>query len=508
MKRLVLLRRASQAFFLFVLLYIIWTTARPIAGLFHPKLFFVTNPNLVFFTSLSGREIMPGILLSLSMLGLTVCLGRFFCGWICPLGSCIDISGHLAKRSRWLKTATGKARHIKYFILLIIAVSAAVGTQVAWVMDPIVIVARFISLNLLPLIVAAVKNTFIFAMKDMKLHAVLYDVYNSMKPGISGLKIYFFYTSPAIFFIFLFTVLLSLAEPRFWCRTLCPLGGIYACVSRLALLRRKTGDCSRCGTCYENCRMGAINSDLSYRKEECVLCMDCIYDCPEGITRFSFPDVEQKNPDREVPDNGKGMSRKDFLFFIACSFMLFRAVTADGMRLSRKNALIRPPGVKDEEKLKIRCVRCGNCMKVCPTNVIQPAVLQSGPGGIWTPHLINEIGYCEYNCVSCGKVCPTGAIPELKIDEKKITKLGTARVYRRRCLAWEHGLECLVCEGHCPVPQKAIKVVESEIEGRKLGKPLVDEVLCIGCGICQNKCPARPLRAINVDPLSHEPDPV
>ena len=139
-------------------------------------------------------------------------------------------------------------------------------------------------------------------------------------------------------------------------------------------------------------------------------------------------------------------------------------------------------------------------MKVCPTNGLQPAMLETGLTGIWTPHLVPEIGYCEYKCVLCGNVCPTGAITKVSPEKKLDVKLGTAKVDRTKCIAWAYGQECVVCEEHCPVSEKAIKIVEEVMHGRLVKKPVVDPELCVGCGICQNKCPVRPVRAIRVLP--------
>ena len=137
-------------------------------------------------------------------------------------------------------------------------------------------------------------------------------------------------------------------------------------------------------------------------------------------------------------------------------------------------------------------------MKVCPTNALQPVILQAGANGVWTPHVIPEIGYCEYSCTLCGSVCPTGAIKKLTAEEKKKTVIGVAEVNKGLCIAWAKNLECLVCEEHCPVSQKAVKVIETIVEGIPVKRPYVDVDLCVGCGICQNKCPVRPERAIRV----------
>ena len=150
--------------------------------------------------------------------------------------------------------------------------------------------------------------------------------------------------------------------------------------------------------------------------------------------------------------------------------------------------------IKDED----RCIRCGNCMKVCITNGLQPVMFEAGLEGVWTPRLVPEIGYCEYQCNLCGNVCPTQAIPRLPIEEKKKIKIGTAEIDKSLCIAWSENRDCIVCEEHCPIQEKAIKVGRFD-GGSSVLKPAVEKSLCIGCGICQNVCPARPRRAIEVN---------
>jgi len=152
-------------------------------------------------------------------------------------------------------------------------------------------------------------------------------------------------------------------------------------------------------------------------------------------------------------------------------------------------------------------------MRVCPTNVIQPALLESGFEGLWTPFLINKIGYCEYNCVLCSQVCPTGAIKPLTVEKKigkgpfqKPLKIGTAFYDRGRCLPWAMHTECIVCEEVCPVSPKAVwfKTVELELRNGKkklLKLPHMEPELCIGCGICENKCPVHDRPAIRVSSI-------
>lgn len=166
-------------------------------------------------------------------------------------------------------------------------------------------------------------------------------------------------------------------------------------------------------------------------------------------------------------------------------------------------ALIRPPGAIAEREFLSRCIRCGECMKVCPTNAIQPAGLEAGIEGLWTPVLNMDIGYCEYECTLCGQVCPTDAIRELPLEEKKKIKIGQSFVDKNRCLPYASARPCIVCEEHCPTPTKAIWVEDIEVvneSGQKIRvqQPHVDPELCVGCGICQNKCPIKDRSGIYV----------
>ncbi|NIQ96233.1 MAG: 4Fe-4S dicluster domain-containing protein, partial [Desulfuromonadales bacterium] len=158
-----------------------------------------------------------------------------------------------------------------------------------------------------------------------------------------------------------------------------------------------------------------------------------------------------------------------------------------------KSFLVRPPGAVEEEEFLRRCIRCGECMKVCIGSALHPAFLEAGASGLWTPLLVARLGYCEYNCTLCGQVCPTGALRELKLEEKKKEVIGLAVIDKNRCLPFARGEECLVCEEHCPTGEKAIVFEHRDVlvngKIRNLKFPKVVKKLCIGCGICETKCP-------------------
>lgn len=501
-----MLRKCSQIFFLGIFVYILWSTTYPLKGLFSPKILFNIDPLVMFFAAISERVLLSGLIFSSIMLGLTFIFGRFFCGWLCPLGTLIDCVGAFRKKKVVLKDAqNAKVRKGKFVILGLVIFFAVIGVQIAWIFDPIVILARVISLNIIPSVTFAANNFFIFFIKKFELYGAVYDFYRTLKGSFLGINIHFFSNSLIAFIFFLIICIASMALSRAWCRALCPLGALYSMISKFSLLKRVARNCFSCSVCHRHCRMGAIKNDTGsdYVKGECILCMDCIYNCPQEVTYFSFARAKNsKTPRKE--NNTKGISRKEFFLLLFSSLPLLGFVNNPKVKRRQKAIVIRPPGALKEGQFLDICIRCGNCMKVCITNGLQPIMFQSGFEGIWTPQLVPEIGYCEYKCTLCGNVCPTDAILKLSVQEKIKIKLGVAEINRSICIAWAEDKECIVCEEHCPVDEKAIKVKAAMVNGREILKPYVDEILCVGCGICQNKCPVSPVRAIRVNPAGSQ----
>ena len=503
MKKLVLARKISQWFSIFLFVYILWATTYPLKSSISPEILFKLDPLVMLITSLSERLILSGVTVCLVMLFLALILGRFFCGWVCPLGTIIDFSGMDNKGVLLNDRQNKSARKTKLFFLGIIFIFALLGLQIAWVFDPLVIAARFVSLNLIPAMTFAIDGFFSWTIRTFSLYGPLYDFYRSLRSSFLGVKIYYFSHSLVIFSFMLAIFISGYKLKRSWCRVVCPLGAMYVLLARFSLFQLRIKDCNHCMKCKSACRMGAIKDDLSYNKGECILCMDCVYNCPQKITRFSFTGWGFPVENKVNNVQGSGISRRQFLALAFSSALASQVKLKEEFWSSRprRQKVLRPPASLKEEEFLNRCVCCGNCMKVCITNGLQPALFGAGLSGMWTPQLVPEIGYCEYHCTLCGNVCPTGAIPKLTEKEKLVTRLGLPKIDRKICIPWKDNKECLVCEEHCPISNKAIKLKKVEVNGKIISRPYLSLKLCIGCGICQTKCPVRPERAIKVYPV-------
>jgi polyferredoxin len=243
-----------------------------------------------------------------------------------------------------------------------------------------------------------------------------------------------FYMSLVTFLVFAGIIALGRLAPRFWCRYLCPLGALLSLVSPLGRLRREVGpECPACGACQKTCPMGAATDEGGTRTAECIECRTCVAVCPENV--IAFPASPRMLPAGTParPD----MSRRGFLYSVAGGVgMGFAVQQSPFTPLQNKQQLIRPPGALPESDFLATCIRCGECMKSCLTNTLQPTLWESGLAGLWTPKLDLRFAACEPECNVCGKVCPTQAIRSLTLEEKTNAKVGTAILKRSRCVWW------------------------------------------------------------------------
>jgi MauM/NapG family ferredoxin protein len=464
------------------------------------EIFFHFDPLLALATLVASRTLFLSFAFAAITLVVTFFLGRIVCGWICPLGTLHQFFSWLFKKTKLfrpqrLKTFKDKRLAWKYYLLIFILVSTLFSLDIVGVFDPLSLLYRSFAVGFLP----AVDFTF------ESLIGILYKInLSSIPDGLVQFSERLFVNSTFIqgFFIaalFLGLILLNMSRERFWCRYLCPLGAFLGLASRLNLFKLKVSEekCIKCNLCTIHCQTQANpwpNED--WKSSECDYCYTCSAICPTSAITFPFQ-LRSESID-SVDLSRRKLLLTTFLGAIAVPF--FRIAPA---RIRASEKLIRPPGALPEEKFLQKCVKCGECMKVCPTNGLQPSLTEAGPEGIWTPRLVPEIGYCEYYCSLCTQVCPTGAIQELSIEEKNKLKIGTAWVDKNRCIPWKFGDPCIVCEEHCPVSPKAIKFIKIEVfrpDGvvKTPLAPVIETDPCTGCGICENKCPVVDQPAIYV----------
>jgi len=444
---------------------------------------------------LAAKEFINILFPSLIIIAITVIFGRAFCGWFCPLGTLLDGADVLIKPSRKVGS---RLRHLKYVVLIVILVTSLFGLQLIGFFDPFSILVRGLTFSIDPVFNYVVTWFFdgIYILSPAWLSAVSEPVYSFFRSTLLPYKQSFFSLSLLSFIILGSIFALEKLGKRFWCQTLCPLGAFLALFSRFSFLRRfPAKSCLDCNQCIDDCRMDAFENSGLLLNEECNLCMDCIYDCDKSVSSFKFALPKNKTP--------MSLDRRLFIksSLAAATLPVLSKVNASHQMPSPY--LLRPPGVTNEKEFLSTCVRCGECMKVCIQNALQPAFMESGYEGMFTPRLILRIGYCEFNCRLCGQVCPTGAIKKLSLEEKQEFVIGTALFDKNRCLPFAENTSCIVCEEHCPTYDKAIKFKEVAITNPKgntmtLKQPYVINELCIGCGICEKVCPTDGESAIRV----------
>jgi MauM/NapG family ferredoxin protein len=225
-------------------------------------------------------------------------------------------------------------------------------------------------------------------------------------------------------------------------------------------------------------------------------------------------------PPLPAPPPRPDLSRRYLFGTVLGAFAVAPLLRATGGgREAARPRLIRPPGALGEAEFLQRCVKCSLCQQVCPTGALQPAIAQAGVEGFWSPVLVPRRGWCEFACVRCGEVCPTQAISRLTAarktgyDGKPPVSIGTAFIDRGRCLPWAMSTPCIVCEEMCPTDPKAIwfEVADEPARdgaSRRLQRPRVDAAKCVGCGICENKCPVGEEAAVRVASVGETRDPL
>lgn len=519
------LRLCSQIFFFALFLFLLLRTefhgsfrnsASEIRIPYPVGLFFQLDPIVGLSNALASRALHRGLLWCLLILIPTMLIGRFFCGWICPLGSIHHFFSNMKserKRGKQLLESNRYKRWqtTKYYILAATLMASLLGSGVVGWLDPFSFLVRSIGLSVLPATNYALQAA-LGALEHSRfafLQAVGGGLHFILGWFLLSFKQPYFRQGVWLGLVFLFILALNFRVTRFWCRALCPLGALLGIVSRWSVLGlvKNPEHCNDCNRCLLRCQGGDDPiGGVPWRQPECHVCLNCVDECPEHALQFKvFP--AQKTV-------GTNLQRRKLLTGLATGAALVPLMrSTPGFAAEKHERLLRPPGSVDEEFFLSRCIRCGECMKVCPNNALQPALTEAGVEGLWTPVLVPRLGYCETSCVLCSQVCPTGAIWEITATEKgwsvdisgtaKPVRLGTAFYDRGRCLPWAMATDCIVCEEWCPTSPKAVylrpaEVIDATGNVKQVKQPYLDPSRCVGCGACEHACPVQDRPAVYV----------
>ena len=487
-------------------------------------LFFDLDPLTAVGTMLSARALKPGLALSLAVLLPVLLVGRFFCGFICPFGALHQLMTHWGSKARKRSAndrlnRPGPAQKIKYALLFGLGAAALLGSNQFGLLDPLAFLFRGLVVCVFPGL-SFFSNTLMGWLSELpnqlthlsRLGPFFFDHILGYEPRLTQ-------GAFLVGALFLFILALNLWRPRFFCRNICPLGALLGLFSRYSLvhLTKDESLCTKCGLCRTACQgASGPHPEDAWLRHECHLCFNCQAVCPDGALKFRIqPGRTSPYPSPLPARDGPDLGRRAVLVSLAAGVSVVglgrASLAAPGASLPN---LIRPPGSLPEEGFLTKCVRCGLCMRACPTNVLQPALAEAGVEGFWTPVLNFSLGYCEYTCTLCSSVCPTGAIRLITGQEKVETpiSIGSAFFDRGRCLPWSGQGPCLVCEEHCPVSPKAIYLIPMKVavdpdRTRELMAPQVNLGRCIGCGICSHVCPVRGRAAVYVTSVGETRSP-
>ena len=436
--------------------------------------FLAIDPLVSLSTALAAKAWVWSLAWAAGILLVCVLVPRGFCGYLCPLGTLIDLFDWsiAARVKRFRVRRDGWWMNIKYYLLLGVLVSSLLGVLVSGFVAAIPVLTRGFLFVLGPLQMGALRG---------------------------------FYQVPTInagqwFSIVLFLGVLALGfmRPRFWCRYVCPTGAMFSLGNLFRTTERKVEDtCIHCNKCVEICPFDAIKADFTTRTADCTLCQTCGGVCPTHAIKFvdrsDFSHLKKENdpPTLETP-----LSRRGWLAGIAAGAAAMLAIRIPTE--AEPAPVIRPPGSVPEREFLDLCIRCGECFKACPNNVLQPMGFGSGLDNLWTPQAVPAWSGCEPSCNNCGQVCPTGAIRALPIAEKRVVRMGLAVVDQATCLPHAGKEACQLCVDECDAAgYHAIefervhgKVDEqgTPIEDTGFLAPVVNATLCVGCGLCQTRC--------------------
>lgn len=429
------------------------------------------------------------LLLGFVTLGVSLLLGRVFCGWVCPLGAIFDFYSWIIKKLGIRHHGPGPTWfRLKYYILAAILVFAIFGSVSPLIgLDPVVLITRVAAAVLMPF--GRVKGGIAWSIGDA--------------PHYMGA---FIDISTLLLFIGIMAYTTKVS--RIWCRAVCPLGAYLATLSRHSVLRRHTEQCVHCNICSASCPTGAIdftNAEI-YNESECIKCFICSEECPVDANFFAL-----RSPLKSSDQHGHvvELDRRNFVATTATALIAVPFARIESGIPGSSKKLLRPPMSREESDFLSSCIRCGECMKACPTGTLKPAGLEHGLRSLWTPVMTPLEAPCKEGCNACAVACPTDAILKYKVEDKYKFKAGTAVFNPSNCISFTEGKFCSECIRVCPTnaisfkkgwepnpdgPQHKWGLSNAGSEeiapvGSTPTRPVhVNYDMCVGCGACETSC--------------------
>lgn len=424
---------------------------------------------------------------------MTLVFGRIYCSIICPLGILQDIIGWVGKKVKKNRYTFSKAvSWLRYTMLgvMVVALVAGIGSIVQ-LLAPYSAFGRIATTLLQPLY--KMGNNVLATISE---HYDSYGFYHT-ETGVPNITIVLAIACVTLVVL----AVLAYRNGRTYCNTICPVGTVLSFLSRFSWMKIQfdADKCKNCSLCTKNCKAACIDfksHQVDYSR--CVVCGDCIESCKFGALGYS-------SSTRDTSNTSVDPSKRSFLL---ASAMMTTAALAQEAKMTdgglaeieekvapERQTPITPPGSLSAANMSKKCTGCQLCVSECPNQVLRPGTNWMS---IMQPTMSYELGYCRPECTRCSEVCPAGAIKPIQKEEKSSIQIGHAVWVKKNCIPLTDGVSCGNCARHCPVG--AIEMVPSDPDDEESLKiPVVNESRCIGCGACENLCPARPFSAIYVE---------
>lgn len=460
----------------------------------------------------------------IALLLLTFIFGRVYCSSICPMGVYQDIVSWIRKRTSGKK----HKKRYKYRPALNI---------LRWSFLGVTLLAFLFGFSFL---VGLLDPYSAFGRMTVHLFKPAYLAGNNLlttlltplgNHSFYKIGVYLLSLSSTIIALITMVVISIMAwrNGRIYCNTVCPVGTMLGFVSKYSLfqIRFNSDNCTLCGRCSRDCKANCIDfKNMKVDTSRCINCYNCIDACKESGLKYRLPDSFYKsktisdvindeyihNSSTSILDaiNGAPIHnsklktpRRQFLTTLVLTTLAAGKLMADKtLHLGPRKQVgrqqpIMPPGALNFDKFSQKCTSCHLCVTKCPSEVIKPAFLEYGIGGMMQPMMYFDRQFCNYDCTICSEVCPTGALTHLTQEAKRHTQMGVVQLYLENCIVYTDQTSCGACSEHCPT--QAVSMIPYK---GSLTIPTINQEICVGCGGCEFICPAKPWKAIFVEGIT------